>query len=409
MTRLPHPRIPAALRALFRLGALALFVIALIPAGLAAADATAPAAAGVETASPDVDALVDKYNPDIFKLNDDGSPAYVMKNAFQAGASDIATDVAGNNTFNLLVYLPFLVLPQVLLVIIIFRFRDRGDGRKPATFMGNHVLEVTWTLIPCLALVIVALPVWEVLYKMELPPKGVDTNDPHQATVIHVTGHEFFWEYEYKHEAQSISTFNKSQEALVLPRGRAVVMTLTSADVNHAWWVPAFGVKRDCIKGRDTFIWFTPNQDGVFKGSCAQLCGQGHGVMFISSVVVEPADYDLYISLLRQRSDAMPIWFALQRGAKQPPDQDGLKTAIAAYLQKEDSPARRFALRYWIAADFALMRHTWQEDRDMQDDIEATWKGKRALLDTLLAAVPAAPTPSAVHPAVPPAAPVALR
>jgi len=380
---------------------------------------SAMAADAAPAKDADLDHLVELYNPDIFKLNADGSPAYVMKNAFQEGASDISNDVAGNNTFNLLVYLPFLVLPQILLVIIIFRFRDRGDGRKPATFMGNHALEITWTLIPCLALVVVALPVWHVLYKMELPPVGVDTNDPKAATVIHVTGHEFYWEYEYKHEDQSISVFGKTQEALILPRGRAVVMTLTSADVNHAWWVPAFGVKRDCIKGRDTFIWFTPNQNGVFKGNCAQLCGQGHGVMFISSVVVDPADYDTYISLLRNRSDMMPIWFALQRGTGLAPDKDGITAALKAYLGKEDSPDRRFAVRYWVAAQLAMYRHTFQNDPDLQADIEKTWQDKRTLIDTMLASSPVAASPaaaSALAPAavpsaanpVPPALPVAV-
>jgi hypothetical protein len=132
--------------------------------------------------------------------------------------------------------------------------------------------------------------------------------------------------------------------------------------------------------------------------------------MFISSVVVEPSEYDLYISLLRQRSDMMPVWFALQRGPGQAPDQSALKGALADYLGKGDTPQRRFALRYWVAADFHMLRDTWQVDRDLQDDVEKTWKDKRALVDTLLAAIPpAAPAPSAADSAAGPAPVAVLR
>ncbi len=110
-----------------------------------------------------------------------------------APASDVARRVVGMTWFSALVFLPFLVLPLVLLLVVIWKFRDRGDGRKPATFTHNARIEIIWTAIPCLALAVVALPVYEVLYFMELPPA-----DKKDQQVITVTGKQFAWDYEYK-------------------------------------------------------------------------------------------------------------------------------------------------------------------------------------------------------------------
>jgi cytochrome c oxidase subunit 2 len=349
-------------------------------AGIAgAADAAAPAG--------DVDSYVAKFNPDTFKLNADGTPVYPMKNAFSTPASDIASDVADNNWFNLFVYLPFLIAPQVLLLIVIFRFRDRGDGRKPATFMTNHKLEALWTVIPILALIIVSVPVAKVLYKMELPPEQVDTNDPKQATILKITGHQFWWEYEYKAEGIDIGHDAASnQEPLVIVKDRVAVLNITSGDVNHAWWVPAFGVKKDAIRGRYTNTWFTPRELGVFKGNCAELCGEGHGVMFISSVVVTPDEFEVWKSLQRHRADTDKVWMQLQPGGGAVADEAKLKTAIDKYFEKDRSDARRFALRYWVAANYQAL-HRSLNFPGMADDLKAHESERRAKIETLVSTI----------------------
>ncbi|MBA2480884.1 MAG: cytochrome c oxidase subunit II [Planctomycetes bacterium] len=355
--------------------------------------ATAGTSVAADTA--EVDRYVERFNPDIFQLDENGKPVHEMKNAFSSPASDIAQDVATNNWFNLFVFMPFLILPQILLLVVIFKFRDRGDGRKPATFMTNHKLELAWTAIPCLALVIVSVPVWELLYKMELPPTQVDTNNPDQATIVKVTGRQFAWDYEYKHENISIGTDAAGlQEPLVLVLGRTTLLNITSNDVNHAWWVPAYGVKKDAFKGRYTNTWFTPTVAGVFKGNCAELCGPGHGIMFISSVVVTADEFDVYKSLQRHRADTFKIWNQLQRGAGETASDADLKALVTKYFEKDASDGRRFALRYWIAANFASLRRKPQ-DRALHDDVIRTFQSKRDQLEQLIATVLSSPKPVA--------------
>jgi len=130
------------------------------------ASEASPLQPGVAT-TPKVDDLVATFNPDLYAVDANHHPVTPMVNMFTHPASDIAREVVDNTWFNVLVYLPFLVLPEVMLLYVIWKFRARGDGRKAATFMGNHTLEIIWTAIPCLALLVVSVPVWHVLWKME--------------------------------------------------------------------------------------------------------------------------------------------------------------------------------------------------------------------------------------------------
>src|SRR5882757_3844218 len=149
--------------------------------------------AGVTGATrADIDKWVELYNPDLLG----GHPAQGL---FTGPASDIAEKVRANAWFSSLVFLPFLILPQVLLLVVMFKFKDRGDGRKPATFMANHKLEIAWTAIPILALIIVGIPCFPLMWEMDLPPK--DAKDP---MLLTVRAKQFAWDYEYKQEAVSI-------------------------------------------------------------------------------------------------------------------------------------------------------------------------------------------------------------
>lgn len=370
------------------------------PAALAAPAAAVEAFAPATPVPPasEAEAWAAKFNPDIFALNADGTPAIPMRNAFTSGASDIAHDVSVNNWFNLLVFLPFLVAPQILLLVVIFKFRDRGDGRKPATFMTNHKLEAIWTIIPCLALVVVSVPVWHVLYKMELPPDAVDTNDARQATLVKIIGKKFSWEYEYKHEGLAGINLDagRRQEPLVLAKDRTAVISMTSNDVNHAWWIPAFGVKKDCIRGRYTNAWFTPDSLGVYKGNCTELCGEGHGIMWISAIVVTPEEFDVWTTVQRHRADAFRVWMLLQPVGGGGTDEGRVREAVARYFEKDRSPARRFALRYWVSANYLTLRRDETFQRISQD-LEANESRRKALIDELIAAAPAAGEPVAAR------------
>jgi cytochrome c oxidase subunit II len=380
-------RLPVAIRSLCSVIAILLSGCALVAMEYAA-PATTTAATDKPVASMSVDELVSTLNPDLYALEDGKRPATKITNMFTSPASDIARDVQFNTWFNILVYMPFLILPQILLLVVIFKFRDRKDGRKPATFMGNHALEIIWTVIPCLALVVVCVPVWKVLWKMELPPENAK-----DALSIVVTGRQFAWDYKYQDQGVQVGLDASGfQEPLVLQRDRTTILNITSQDVNHAWWVPAFGVKKDAIIGRYTNTWFTPDTDGFFKGQCAELCGQGHGIMIISAVVVGRELFDTYLGFQRQRTDAGKVWNAVSPTVESV-DAAALTDAVRGYLTKDRSPQRVLALRYWIASHVASVTRRAQPGI-AADQVRSMATERRAQVEAIiaqhLAALPAA-------------------
>jgi cytochrome c oxidase subunit 2 len=350
------------------------------------------------TSSVDVDGLVAEFNPDPFAIEgqDATRPVNRITNTFTSPGSDIAEDVRLNTWVMIGIYLPFLVLPQLLLVYIIWRFRDRKDQRKAATFTHHTALEVVWTAIPCLAIIAVGIPVYNLLWKMELPPKDIDN-----ALKIEIIGKSFAWDYVYKdykaHDQKTDLTMGQDvagiQEPLVLEVGRAAVLDITSKDVNHAWWVPAFGVKKDAIIGRYTNAWFTPTKPGFYKGNCAELCGQGHGIMLITVVVAAKERFDQFVSLLRHRDDVGKVWNLLSPAAATV-DSAVLRSSIAAFLKDHDGENRRLALRFWIAnnAVSAARMPIKQLGRTA-----AEWNSlavqRRAMVDAILGEIPLTSTP----------------
>jgi len=362
----------------------------------------APASEVTVPATSTVDTYVQRFNPDFLALDGKRAVTGVEHTPifdFTPGnaATDVAKDVAHNTWFSVLVFLPFLILPQVLLLVVIFRFRDRGDGRKPATFTHHLKLEIIWTAIPVLALVVVAVPAWTLLTKMDHPPLSNEARqDPKQCTVVSVYGRQFFWEYRYNHEGSEIGLdAAQSQEPLVLAKDRVTELHLTSKDVNHAWWIPAFAVKKDCIAGRSTFTWFRPVKTGAFKGQCVELCGRDHGLMVIYCVVVDAQDYDLYHVLQSYRSAATKVVNALHPADGSTPAEAEVTAAVTAYLAKHDDAMGRFAARYWTASTLASLERKRQGNLTQEQFRSTIAAACRQRLDSLLAAAPAAQAASA--------------
>ncbi len=371
-----------------------------LPLALLALFALVLAAPASEVAVPPadtVDVYVQRFNPDFLAL--DGRKAVtgvehtpIFDLTPDNAATDVAKDVAHNTWFSVLVFLPFLILPQVLLLVVIFRFRDRGDGRKPATFTHHLKLEIIWTAIPVLALVVVGVPAWTLLTKMDNPPLSNEARqDPKQCTVISVYGRQFFWEYRYNHEGSEIGLdAAQLQEPLILAKGRVAELHLTSKDVNHAWWIPAFAVKKDCIAGRSTFTWFRPVKTGAFKGQCVELCGRDHGLMVIYCVVVEEQDYELYHALHAYRGDATKVVNALRPVDGSAPSEATVSAAVATYLAKHDDRLGRFAARFWLASTLASLERKRQGGLTQEQFRNTVAAACRQRLDSLLAAAPAA-------------------
>jgi cytochrome c oxidase subunit 2 len=213
-----------------------------------------------------------------------------ITNWLQEPATPLAKNVRNTFWFTIAMISPFLLLAEGLLLYSIFKFRNR-PGARPATFHENLKLEIIWTILPALTLVIIAIPAYGTLKKMEVPPKS--------DLVIEVVGHQFFWEYRYpKYDLIVVD------KPLVVPVDKVVTLNLTSVDVIHSWFVPAFGVKQDATPGRISHAWFQVEQEGTYKGQCAELCGELHAKMYITVKVVDDEDFQEWLT--KQKAQKAP-------------------------------------------------------------------------------------------------------
>jgi cytochrome c oxidase subunit II len=197
-----------------------------------------------------------------------------------------------------------------VMIVSLIRHR-KAAGATPATFTHSTTAEVIWTAVPCIILLMMAVPAAETMIKLE------DSRDPHVSIVI--TGYQWKWHYRYQDEDVAFysSLAQASVEArakqsgidpfsvenylldvdhpLVVPKGRKIRLLLTSNDVVHSWWVPQLAIKKDAIPGRINETWFRATEAGTYRGQCAELCGKDHGYMPIVVEVVEPDAYQAWI------------------------------------------------------------------------------------------------------------------
>ncbi|MDH4323723.1 MAG: cytochrome c oxidase subunit II [Betaproteobacteria bacterium] len=191
----------------------------------------------------------------------------------------------------------------------------KSVGHKAAQFHENTTVEVIWTVVPAIILVLIAWPVTKVVIAQK------DTSHPE--LTIKVTGIQWKWAYDYlKGEGEGISFVStlstpraqiENREAkgenyllevdneLVVPVGKKVRMLTTAADVIHSWWVPAFGAKQDAIPGFIRDLWFTADKTGTYRSQCVELCGKDHGFMPIVVRVVSPEDYTKWVGAQKLR------------------------------------------------------------------------------------------------------------
>jgi cytochrome c oxidase subunit II len=166
-------------------------------------------------------------------------------------------------------------------IYVLIRFRRRpGDDAIPKQVEGSHTLEVIWTVIPILLLFIIAVPT--IIYTFKHSKDY--TNDPN-AIQVEVTAHQFWWEFDYPKEGI------KTSQELVIPVGKKVAFKLTSADVNHSFWVPSLGGKIDTNPGLTNIWHLEASEPGVYQGKCAELCGASHALMDFKVVAVSEEEY----------------------------------------------------------------------------------------------------------------------
>lgn len=198
-----------------------------------------------------------------------------------------------------------VIVFSMMLFAIIFHRKSRGV--RPATFHENIWLEIFWTIIPFLILVSMAFPATRTLIKME------DASDPD--ITIKVVGYQWFWGYEYIDDGISLISnlatpieqiqnfvpkgehyLREVDNPLVVPVGKKVRFLTTAADVQHSFWVPAIGYKKDCIPGFINEAWTKIEKPGVYRGKCAELCGVKHGYMPIELHAVSEEDYAQWLA-----------------------------------------------------------------------------------------------------------------
>lgn len=191
-----------------------------------------------------------------------------------------------------------------LLAWIVVRYNHKSNP-VPSTTTHNTLIEVIWTVIPIIILIVVAVPSFKVLFSQGQIPEADMT--------LKVTGYQWYWGYEYPD--QDNLTFNaymipdkdidpsKGQKRLletdnevVLPVGKVIRLQLTAQDVIHAWTIPAFGVKKDAVPGRLNEAWFKIDKPGVYYGQCSEICGNGHSYMPIKVRAVTEGEFTAWIA-----------------------------------------------------------------------------------------------------------------
>ncbi len=182
-----------------------------------------------------------------------------------------------------------------LLIYAVFRFRKRrdDDDSEPAQFYGSNQVEVAWTVIPILIVVVLFLATARVITSVQ---KAEPPADSIQVVAI---GHQFWWEYRYP--ALGVVTANE----LHIPvsdstRPTPTFITLLSADTDHSFWVPRLGGKTDLIPNRINSTWIDPYEPGVYLGQCAQYCGTQHAKMLLRVYVDSRDDFNRWVQQQRE-------------------------------------------------------------------------------------------------------------
>ena len=186
-------------------------------------------------------------------------------------------------------------------------YHRKSRGAKPAEFHSHPVLEITWTIVPVIILVLMAIPATKVLLNMN--------NYDKEELTIKITGYQWKWHYEYIEDGISFfSNLSTPMIKCIIRRQKVenylrevdhpwlflfikkFVFLITSNDVNHAWWVPDFAVKRDAIGGFINEAWTIIDKPGTYRGQCAELCGINHAFMPIVVIAMTEQGYKDWVA-----------------------------------------------------------------------------------------------------------------
>ena len=194
-------------------------------------------------------------------------------------ASNLAGKVDGVLWVITLMSLVFFVLITVVLVYFSIKYRRRSEDEDTPYITGNESLEIIWTVIPSILLIVLFVYGYVVYMDMRTPPKD--------AVDINVVGKQWIWEFDYYNGKKTLNE-------LYLKQNVPVRMVMRADDVLHSFFAPQFRVKQDILPGRYTQLWFTPTKVGTFDLFCAEYCGTGHSKMLAKIQVLSPEAYDIW-------------------------------------------------------------------------------------------------------------------
>lgn len=197
------------------------------------------------------------------------------KTGFQPAATELARDIHWLDNMLLIMCVVITLFVVILIGWVIVRFNRRANP-TPSTFTHNTPIEILWTIVPIVILVLIGAFSLPVLFKQQEIPEG----EIH----IKVTGYQWYWGYEYTDHEFGFESFMLARDGLeaagysqdeyllatdtsvVVPVNKVVVMDVTGADVIHSWTIPAFGVKQDAVPGRIAQLWFKAEKEGIYFG-----------------------------------------------------------------------------------------------------------------------------------------------
>jgi cytochrome c oxidase subunit II len=210
-----------------------------------------------------------------------------------APVSTPAQSIFDLSLFVLMVTGAIFIVVFSLLIYAVIKFRKRGaDTGEPAQVYGSTQVELAWTVIPILIVVILFLATARVIAGIQNAAR------PNNALEVTVIGHQFWWEYRYP--SLNVVTANEMH----LPAGEPTYLTLLSADTDHSFWVPRLGGKTDLLPNHPNSMWMDPRETGLFLGQCAQYCGTQHAKMLLRVYVQSREDFDRWIHEQSQPASA---------------------------------------------------------------------------------------------------------
>ncbi len=230
---------------------------------------------------------------------------------FQPAASPVMERIEDFHTLLLYIITAICLFVLALLVWIVVRYNHRSNP-TPSKVHHNTLLEVVWTVIPVVILVVIAIPSFKLLYfEAEVPKPDV---------LIKAIGKQWFWTYEYTANNFQFDSLGLSDDAakkaneprllgvdnaIVVPVNRVIEVDTAGADVIHSWALPQMGVKMDAVPGRINHTWFKATQTGTFYGECSELCGARHAFMPIEVKVVTDAEYAAWLATAKKKFAAI--------------------------------------------------------------------------------------------------------